>query len=174
MVKPLFAPWRSSYSESDGALKKPDCPSESCPFCISLKQSNDDESFILGRFEFNAIFLNRYPYNAGHLLIIPYQHSGDLSALSVLVQHELIVLTSHCTNILKTVLGAEGINVGLNLGRVAGAGIPSHLHLHVLPRWLSDTNFLPVFGETKQIAYDLTAIYQKLVPAIHALRSLYI
>ena len=109
--------------------------------------------------------LNLYPYNAGHLLILPFEHTATLEALPKATRTEIMELTSLCTKILESELKCDGINVGINLGRAAGAGIPSHLHLHVLPRWNGDTNFLPTLADTKQVSFDLKKIYTLLKKA---------
>ena len=109
--------------------------------------------------------LNRFPYNAGHLLILPYKHVADLNDLPAEAQHELIELTAKSIDVLKKELGAQGINIGMNLGKIGGAGIPAHIHQHVLPRWQGDTNFLPILTETKAISFDLREIYNKLKEA---------
>ncbi len=168
-MKPLFAPWRSRYSDTHTGTKKADCPASECPFCLQLAGSADQQAFILRRFTYNAVFLNLFPYNAGHLLIIPYEHRPRLSDFSSEIVTETILIARSTSRLLTDVLKAEGVNIGINIGQVSGAGIPSHLHMHVLPRWANDTNFLPVFGETKQISYDLTDIYKKLHPAINNL-----
>lgn len=172
MIKCLFSPWRSSYSDDSGISKTPHCSANLCPFCKKMAQNNDKEHFILRRFDHNVVFLNLYPYNAGHLLIIPYDHKGELEDLSKETRAEMINLAADLSLILKKCLAAEGINIGINLGQSAGAGIPSHVHTHVLPRWNNDTNFLPVFGQVKQISYDLTTVYEKLYPFIHDIISI--
>lgn len=168
-MKHLYAPWRSEYSQSVAQTKQEHTSEEHCTFCIKLKDDNE-EHFILRRFEHNVVLLNLYPYNAGHLLILPYEHVSTLSELSKAARAELMELTTHSTTILKEILKAHGINIGLNLGRAAGAGIPSHLHMHVLPRFTGDTNFLPILADTKQISFDLKDIYKKLKPSFGTLK----
>lgn len=158
----LYAPWREDYAvkagNNDTTLK------ENCVFCTQLAQDRDEEFFILGRYTHHCIMLNRYPYNSGHLLILPLHHEAQLEALSVASQQELMHLISECTKLVKTELNAHGVNIGLNLGKAAGAGIPGHLHAHVLPRWQGDTNFLPTLSNVKQISTDLTKLYTLLRP----------
>jgi len=163
-MKKMFAPWRTEYTEgvaqhTDGTEKK-----DECPFCKQLQQKKDEKYFILKRYKHNAVLLNRYPYNAGHLMIISCEHQKNLYDLAQEARSELIELTSMCTKILEKTLGPAGMNIGSNIGKAAGAGIPTHFHLHILPRWNGDTNFLPLFGQTKMISFDLTTIYKKLKP----------
>ena len=167
-MKHLYAPWRQKYSkENKESIKK-----EGCPFCekFKLSDSEDAKSYILKRFKHNAVILNLYPYNAGHLMVIPYEHKAQLHELSNDTLNELMQLTSKSSEILQQELGAEGINIGLNLGRNAGGGIPQHLHMHVLPRWQGDTNFLAVLADTKPISFDLNEIYKDLLPYFKELK----
>lgn len=159
----LYAPWRSKYVRAVDKGKFAATPSQECVFCNQIKEKDDEKYFIIRRFPNTIVALNLYPYNSGHLLIMPISHMAAIDQLPVIVQQEMMVVAGLSSTILQTVLKAEGINIGMNLGRIAGAGIPAHLHLHVLPRWLGDTNFLPTLAHTKQISTDLGAIYQQLV-----------
>jgi len=158
----LYCPWRSSYTIDVTHSKKETTPPDECVFCIQFKENKDEQYFILRRFEYHAVMFNRYPYNAGHLLILPFNHVANLHELSKESRSELTELIMHSTQILKSELNAHGFNVGLNLGIAGGAGIPSHLHYHVVPRYIGDTNFLPILGQTKQISFDLVEFYKKL------------
>jgi len=158
-MKFLYVPWRNKYVK--GARDKNE-EKENCAFCNKFKESDDKKNFILGRYKYNAAILNLHPYNAGHLMIIPFKHIKNLSDLTKEERAELMELVSYSTEIVSKTLGADGVNVGLNLGRVAGAGIPGHLHMHVLPRWEGDTNFLPLLCDTKTISFDLNKIYDQL------------
>lgn len=160
-MKNLYAPWREDYAISTSEKKKTKSEKD-CVFCIQLKSNKDEEHFILGRFKNSTILLNRYPYNAGHLLIIPTKHTGALDTLNKETQDEIMQLISKSITILKKELKADGFNVGLNIGKGSGGSIPGHIHFHILPRWLGDTNFLPTLAETKQISSNLSAIYKKL------------
>ena len=136
-----------------------------------MRETKEDEKrFVLRRFKHCFVMLNLYPYNAGHLLIVPYLHEGQLSGLSSEARFELAELTMLSSQILRDELNAQGINIGMNLGRAAGAGIPSHVHQHVLPRWEGDTNFLATLADTKQISFDLHEIYKKLRPAFEQIK----
>jgi len=168
-MKVMFSPWRSDYTvntarKTDGSEDK-----NNCIFCMQLEEQNDPKHFIFRRFNHFAIMLNRYPYNAGHLLIFSLQHEGKLQNFSADARMELMELTTKSVEILEDVLKPAGFNVGLNLGKAAGAGIPTHLHMHILPRWSDDTNFLPALGQTRLISFDLTQIYEMLKPAFDAL-----
>lgn len=163
-MEQLYAPWRTSYTTSTARSKNDDAHSDECVFCAIIKDNNDAVNFVLKRNKNTFVLLNRYPYNAGHVLVLPYAHSGLLEELSREIQHELIDATTACVRILKTALKCDGINLGMNLGKAAGAGIPAHLHMHALPRWQGDTSFLPAIGEIKSISCDLNLIYQDLKP----------
>src|SRR3989338_1487504 len=162
----LYAPWREKYTAdaTHGPQGKDDAPSSICVFCQHLQNKNDKTSFILGRYKRCYVVLNRYPYNGGHLLVLPFEHKSQLSELSSETRNELMELISQSTSILQEELDAKGINIGLNMGKAAGAGIPSHLHFHVLPRWHGDTNFLPTLGNVKPVSVDLETVYKKLKP----------
>ena len=155
----LYAPWRSKYVSS---LKK--TKENECVFCSQLEKDLDAKFYILKRFKHHAVFLNRHPYNAGHLLIISLRHVPTINKLEKEERIELIELTNFCINALENTIKPHGINVGINIGAAAGAGLPEHLHTHVLPRWKSDTNFLPVLGKTRQISFDLNQLYEMLEP----------
>jgi ATP adenylyltransferase len=166
----LYAPWRDDYT-SDTARQSDaeNVTEDSCVFCIQLKKNNDKEYFILKRFKYCFVVMNKYPYNAGHLLILPLEHIGKFHKISNETRNEIMKIAQKSSKILENTLKCKGINIGMNLGQAAGAGIPSHLHMHVLPRWLGDTNFLPALTRTKQISFDMGTIYDKLKPAFDAL-----
>jgi ATP adenylyltransferase len=162
-MKNLYAPWRSPYSSSDASHKGADTPTSDCVFCDCISQSSDEHNFILKRYTHCVAILNKYPYNAGHLMIIPNKHIKKLIDLSPEALNEIMAVITHATTIVEEQLKAEGINIGLNVGSASGAGIPSHLHWHVLPRWNGDTNFLPTLAATKVISFDLKEIYELLM-----------
>jgi ATP adenylyltransferase len=168
----LYAPWRTSYSSSIHEAKQENASADQCIFCQQLERPDDAAHFIFRRFKRVMVMLNLYPYNAGHLLILPLAHLSRLDELDKQTRADIMELTTHSTEILTRVLGAHGINVGLNLGKAAGAGIPAHLHMHVLPRWTGDTNFLPTLAHTKQISFDLQDMFARLKPAFDALPEL--
>jgi ATP adenylyltransferase len=135
---------------------------EGCIFCEKPKQNRDEENLILYRGKTCFVMMNRFPYNNGHLLIAPYRHTADLSALSDEEKKEMMELAGEWVKQLSDRMGAQGCNVGMNLGRIAGAGIADHLHLHLVPRWEGDTNFMPVVGDTKVMSEALEDTYKKL------------
>ena len=169
-MKNLYCPWRSDYVKTALPEKASDVSVKKCPFCHEISESQDAQNFILKRFKYNFVILNLYPYNAGHLLIIPYKHKKALSQYTAAMRAEMIEIAALSSDILQKEFGATGINMGLNLGKSAGAGIPGHLHLHVLPRWFGDTNFLPLLAGTKTISFDLQKIYQDLLPKFQKLK----
>lgn len=157
----LWSPWRYDYIKSGSAGKEND--PESCVFCPLLQDSADDEgNFILHRAAHNFVVLNLYPYISGHLLIVPFAHLADLSSLPKEASDELMDLTKHCQSILREVYRPHGFNLGMNLGAAAGAGVAGHLHLHIMPRWFGDTNFMTTVGESRVLSEELTTTYNKL------------
>lgn len=158
----LYAPWRSEYTNDTHEGKNKDAGQEHCPFCTQFASNKDKEHGIIKRFNNTIAILNKYPYNAGHILLLPIQHVASLDALTPHIRTELMELVSISIPTIQNALQAEGVNVGINCGKAAGAGIPSHLHVHILPRWNGDTNFMPTIGQTKVISFDLDTIYTKL------------
>ena len=161
-MKKLYAPWRSKYVTEDVHGKKAVADKDHCVFCTQFSEDEDERYLILQRTERCAVMMNLYPYNAGHLLILPLAHHANLSDLSVDERSELMELTNRSIEIVKASIKPDGFNLGMNLGKAAGAGIPSHLHLHVLPRWEGDTNFFPLLADTKAVSCDLREIYKEL------------
>jgi len=151
----LWAPWRMKYILSSKA--------EGCIFCQKIAEKNDEENLILYRGKSSFLILNTFPYNCGHLMIVPYRHIGDLEKLSDLESSELVRLTQLSVQTLKAILKPEGFNIGMNLGRVSGAGVKDHLHMHIVPRWNGDTNFMPLLANTKILSESLKETYKKLV-----------
>lgn len=154
----LWAPWRHTYV----AAPKPPGQEEACFICAGLAASADRENLILFRSSHSVAILNRYPYNAGHVMVAPRDHKGHprhLSRDEVLDCQELLV---RCLEALDQLLRPEGYNLGLNLGRAAGAGLPGHLHWHIVPRWNGDTNFMPVIHDVKVISQSLDALWELL------------
>ncbi|MGB8468087.1 MAG: HIT domain-containing protein [Candidatus Babeliales bacterium] len=165
----LYAPWRKQYVQSvHGESKNTD--SNTCVFCTQIASNQDEQHLVLARFEHAVVMLNLYPYNSGHLLVIPHAHVEQLDQLSAPTRIQLMELTNALCTLLRSQQKAHGINVGLNLGKAAGAGIPQHLHMHVLPRWIGDTNFLPLLAQTKQISVDLRELYAQLKPLVQAIK----
>ncbi|TVM15656.1 HIT family hydrolase [Oceanidesulfovibrio indonesiensis] len=152
----LWAPWRIDYILGP----KPD----ECVFCLPDHTDEDRERLVLYRGENNFVIMNKFPYNNGHLMVTPYRHVMNLYELTPEESHESIELMSLCSEILTKHFNCEGINIGLNMGEAAGAGIREHLHFHLVPRWNGDSSFMAVFSETRVIPEHLLASYDKLKP----------
>ena len=150
----LWAPWRMSYILGEKVSR--------CIFCTSAAASDDQESLVLYRDSNCFIMMNRFPYNNGHLMVAPLRHVGNLEELEDAEGLELMQLLRLSIVVMRAELGPEGFNIGCNLGHTAGAGIVDHVHLHVVPRWNGDTNFMPVLSETKIINEALGQTYAKL------------
>jgi ATP adenylyltransferase len=157
----LWAPWRMTFIGSE--------PEPGCLFCRVLGEpARDLENLVIARPPGALLMMNRYPYNSGHLMIAPVRHTGDLAELPAGEAAELMAAVQQALALLQRVLSPDGFNLGANLGRTAGAGIPDHLHFHAVPRWAGDTNFMPVIGETKVVNEHLEATAAKLREGIAA------
>ena len=154
--KNLWAPWRINYIQ--GLSKSSGC------FICQVKESpkDDDKNFVLWRSAKSIIILNRFPYNNGHLLISPLRHIPDLETTSDEELLELIKLVRECQKALSLAIEPHGFNIGMNIGGAAGAGIKEHAHLHVVPRWNGDANYMGVIGNTKVVSYDIYHVYEKM------------
>ncbi len=150
----IWAPWRKEF-----ILSKKE---ENCFFCTAIKDNQDRKNLVLYRGKECFCILNKYPYNSGHLMVAPKMHKDDLSKLSDSEMLELLTLTRDVKDILTKKLKPEGFNLGINFGKVAGAGVEDHIHLHLVPRWKGDTNFMPVIAETKVIPQSLEDLYLEL------------
>jgi ATP adenylyltransferase len=155
----LWTPWRYRYIAD--ATKD-----EGCVFCAAVAMKNDPEALIVFRGAKNFVILNRYPYTSGHVMVVPYQHSADLPAVEPATLAEMMVLAQRVQVALEKTYHPQGYNLGMNLGRAAGAGVTGHLHLHVLPRWSGDSNFMTVVAETRVEPEDLSTTYEKLHAAL--------
>ena len=154
----LWSPWRYDYITGSGSGEK-----TACVFCEILKDSaSDEEKFILKRAEFNFVILNIYPYTSGHLMIVPYDHVAVPAAANKQTTDELMDLTKAAQAAMSEVYKPDGINLGMNLGKAAGAGVDGHLHMHLLPRWVGDVNFMTAVGQTRTIPETLQTTYEKL------------
>ncbi len=152
----LWTPWRMQYVGGKQA--------SGCIFCDKLAEGRDARNLILYRGEQAFVLLNLYPYNSGHAMVAPYVHTADLGALPPAVSADLWGLTQRCVGALSAEYRPHGYNLGMNLGRTAGAGVPDHLHLHIVPRWDGDTNFMPVLAETKVMPETPNQTYARLRP----------
>lgn len=160
----LYTPWRMKYVISD--KKK-----LGCVFCNVLDDEvdRDRENFIVCRGEEVFVMMNIYPYNVGHIMVIPRQHISLLSDMSRNAQLEMMLLTTYFTELLQKIMHPDGFNIGLNIGKAAGAGIDHHLHMHVVPRWDGDSNFMPVIGETRVLPEELSDTYDHLIAGMRSL-----
>lgn len=176
--EPLWAPWRLEYIQRDPATKQREADEHAqakvrdggdpqCFMCRAIADERDRDHYLVHRGERVCVILNRFPYNNGHLLILPYEHQGRLDAFSVEVHSELLATIARLVSILEQGIEAQGFNIGLNLGAVAGAGVPGHLHWHLVPRWNGDTNFMPVLANVSVISQSLAALYDLLDRALH-------
>jgi len=139
-----------------------------CIFCELPNEDRDDKNFILSHERNASALLNAFPYNPGHLMVAPFRHVGDLEELAAEEMTDADALLQRAVRALRTEMQPDGFNVGMNLGRVAGAGVPGHLHWHVVPRWNGDTNFMPVVGATRVLPESLDDTYEKLKPRFDA------
>ncbi len=157
----LWAPWRSYYVENVENIK-------GCFLCHAINQPSSKwrDVLVLHKGRRSFIIMNKYPYNSGHLMIVPVEHVGDYEELGSETTSEMDEMLKLSLRALKSVLKPHGFNVGYNLGRTAGAGLEGHIHMHVVPRWNGDTNFMPVIAETKVISQDLFVIYDRLKEAL--------
>lgn len=150
----LWAPWRAEY-----ILGPKD---KDCIFCNYLKQKNDRENLVLYRGKKSFIIMNRYPYNSGHLMVAPVSHKAKLEELTKAEYTEMFQLLTLSNKLLTTAMTADGVNIGINLGEAAGSSIRDHLHIHIVPRFTGDTNFMPVIGMTKVQSFALLETYDAL------------
>jgi len=153
----IWAPWRMTYIDSakDGNPK-------GCILCDKPKEDKDVDNYILYRSTGSFIIMNSFPYNPGHLMVAPYRHVGRLEDLTDEERNEVFAVVSKGVTLLKKVLKPDGLNIGINLGRVAGAGIEDHMHVHIVPRWNGDTNFMPVMADVRVVSEALADSYRKL------------
>jgi ATP adenylyltransferase len=165
-MKRMWSPWRSAYIETfkNPAKRK----SKKSIFLRALEENDDDKHFIIHRGKYCFVILNLYPYNSGHLMIVPYKQTGRFDKLSDAELAEAMKLTRIAIDALDKAMKPEGFNIGVNLGRAAGAGVNGHVHFHVVPRWNGDTNFMPVLAETKVISEDMRMTMLKLRKAFRA------
>ncbi len=152
----LWAPWRMDYILGE--------KEKGCVFCNKIKhhENNDKRNLILFRGEYHFIIMNKYPYNNGHLMVVPVRHTAEFENLDEKESMEMMEMISKSIKALKEGVNPDGFNIGMNLGKIAGAGIDDHLHFHIVPRWTADTNFMPVVGKTKVISEALSETWEKL------------
>jgi ATP adenylyltransferase len=163
-MDPLWAPWRLSYVTS---ARRPS-EHDPCFICQGLEENDDRRNLIVLRTPRSVALLNRFPYNNGHLLVAPLRHEGGLLGLHAEELLDSMEVIRRAVKALDALMQPAGYNVGLNLGEAAGAGLPGHLHWHVVPRWHGDTNFMPVLADTKVIVQSLDALYDLLRERLHS------
>lgn len=157
----MSAGWRMAYINKGGG--------KTCIFCSIARSKADRENLVVLRGERALVMMNRYPYSTGHLMVAPYRHVGLLSRLKPGEASEIMDLVCQCEALLRRALGPDGLNVGVNIGRCAGAGCPGHVHVHLVPRWEGDSNFMPVVSETKVLPETLTDTYNKILRGARSL-----
>jgi ATP adenylyltransferase len=155
----LWAPWRQAYIET----AKPPVEQDACFICQGLAKQDDRRHLIAQRTPSTVVLLNRFPYNNGHLLVAPLTHKGRLEDLDPVELLQIMETVRQMLRALDHVIHPAGYNIGLNLGTIAGAGLPGHLHFHIVPRWQGDTNFMPVLADVKVISQSLDSLYDLLV-----------
>ena len=153
----LWTPWRYQYIAS---LKKP----SRCVFCLEASSEYDERDFVVFRGKSSFVILNIFPYTTGHLLVAPYTHTADFQNASPEESAEMLELVKRCQYALQQTYQPDGFNIGMNLGRCAGAGVEHHLHMHVVPRWIGDSNFMTIVGETRVLPETLESTFSKLRP----------
>jgi ATP adenylyltransferase len=159
----LWAPWRIDYILGKEPLE--------CIFCNMPKENKDEENLILFRGNNQFIIMNAFPYNNGHIMIVPYRHTSSLEGWSSEEQQGMMELADLAITLLKKTIRPDGFNLGINMGQVAGAGILDHVHLHIVPRWNGDTNFMPVLADTRVISEHLKATYNKLLKTLDEMQG---
>lgn len=157
----LWNPWRYEYIKQFSTSKE---EQKECLFC-TLQRMNDEDALILHRGRYAFVALNAYPYNSGHLMVAPYLHVAEPLELDNETLLEIMILVNNSVKILKQVFKPEGFNIGANIGRVAGAGVPGHFHIHVVPRWVGDTNFMAIIANTKPLPISLKEAYEVIKKA---------
>ena len=156
-MKQIWAPWRIEYIKMAQVGKQ-----KGCILCDKPRENDDESNYILYRGEKNYILMNSYPYNPGHLMIAPYRHVANLEELTDEERNDHFKIVSLGIKLLRKVLNPEGFNLGINVGKIAGAGIDDHVHTHIVPRWRGDTNFMPVIADVRVVPEALAATYKKL------------
>lgn len=159
LMKYIWSPWRMTYIENHKAV-------EGCVFCEAQEMPDGVENLILQRDQRSFVILNRYPYTSGHLMVVPFVHVSNMTDLDAATRAEMMELASRMMLLLVQEYGAEGFNIGINIGEAAGAGIIEHVHLHIVPRWTGDTNFMSSLGEVRVLPETLEDTYQRLIAAL--------
>jgi ATP adenylyltransferase len=151
----IWSPWRMKYIKNHPK-------EEGCVFCNAQAQEDNAENLIAFRGEYAFVILNLYPYTNGHLMVVPFQHAATLEELEPAARAEMMELTAQCMSILRKIYNPQAFNMGANIGAAAGAGVPGHIHMHIVPRWGGDTNFMTVLGETRVLPESLADSYKHI------------
>ncbi len=154
-MKRIWSPWRMKYIKENSSQSE-------CPFCKAISGKDDRENLVVFRGKNAFVMLNRYPYTTGHILVLPYIHQEKMSEFDPKTRSEMMELVNQAGQVLELVYKPQGMNVGLNLGTAAGAGIPKHLHWHIVPRWMGDTNYMTTVGSVRVLPESLEDTYQKI------------
>ncbi len=157
----IWTPWRYQYMKEAASGNQPECI-----FCEAVARDKDAETLIVHRGKKAFVILNRFPYTSGHVMIVPYAHVAELNLCEAATLNEMMQLSKRGETALRATYKPDGMNLGMNLGRAAGAGVVGHLHLHALPRWIGDSNFMTVTGETRVHPEDLKTTYERLSKAL--------
>jgi len=158
----LWSPWRFRY------LAEPRKHDAGCVFCVIAESVEDEVNLVVHRGKLNFVVLNRYPYTSGHVMVIPYEHASSLAAIPAETAAEMMELTRQAESCIRSVYKPDGVNLGMNMGEAAGAGVAGHIHMHVLGRWFGDSNFMTTVGETRIIPEDLAHTWSRLSEAFSA------
>ena len=161
-MEQIWAPWRMVFISGDHG--------DNCVFCEKAESADDEQNLVLLRGVKTFVIMNLYPYINGHLLVMPKRHVGEIEDLDGEEMMELFQTTQKMVRVLRT-FNPQGFNIGVNIGRAAGAGVPGHFHIHIVPRWVGDTNFMPVFGDVRVISESLEGTYKKLKEALAGLEE---
>ena len=157
----IWTPWRYQYVTTADKV-------EGCPFCIQPAEGDDHKHLIVHRATYNFVILNLYPYTSGHVMVVPYEHLDSLAKLPAEAAAEMMHLTQRLEGILRKLYNPDGLNIGMNLGRAAGAGVAGHIHMHVMPRWVGDTGFITSVAETRVLPEDLQTTWERISKAFHS------
>ncbi|MDQ2714169.1 MAG: HIT domain-containing protein [Chloroflexota bacterium] len=163
-METLWAPWRMAY------IAPKTEPSQECIFCTKPAADRDVENHILYRGERSYMMLNLYPYSNGHLMVVPYQHLNSIEKLEAATLADMMAQAQLAQRVIRATMHPDGFNMGINEGKVAGAGYEEHVHLHIVPRWNGDTNFMPVLADVKVMPEHIDTVYQHLKQALEAIR----
>lgn len=154
-MKHLWAAWRMKY------ISKAE-PEDGCIFCKALAQADSAENLVVARGERTFLILNKFPYTSGHVMVVPFQHADTLDLLDAPTRAEMMELVSRATVVLREIYKSQGFNIGINMGAAAGAGVPGHIHIHIVPRWGGDTNFMSTVGDVRVLPEELAQTYERI------------